>query len=417
MTRRLRIGIIGGGIAGITTAIALIKHSHVDVQVYEGASQFSERGAGVGLSPLALEALDDIIPSAINLLKTQAGAVELDAARLVLGSGPEAGTLISDLGISAGITLNRAPLLQTLLSLLPKDILHARKRVRSVEQTEGGVTVAFEDNTDALFDAVIGADGIFSSVRNYVVGEDAEKHAASPAGWWDTRHLVPFEKAKAALGEESFMVDRQYAWLGDGASMLHGIVENRTMVQCIIAVIDKNPSADRKRPVTRQVLEGALPESWYEGPVAKGMVELILDQEDPKGYAQWEHKSTPTYANNRVCIIGDAAHATSPWQGAGAGLVIEDAFILGHLIGNISSIGEINAAFGAFDAIRRPRCQRVIDAGRETGRLFCGQHETAGLDPERLNEALGRTFAHVGGLQLQAYKDEALVIMRTLLSG
>ncbi|KAK6860431.1 FAD/NAD(P)-binding domain-containing protein [Apiospora arundinis] len=417
MTGRIRIGIIGGGIAGITTAIALIKHSHVDVQVYEGASQFSERGAGVGLSPLALKALDDIIPSAIDLLKTQAGAVELDAARLVLGSGPEAGTLISDLGVSAGITLNRAPLLQTLLSLLPRDILHARKRVRSVEQTEGGVTVAFEDNTDAQFDAVIGADGIFSSVRNHVVGEDAEKHAASPAGWWDTRHLVPFEKAKAALGEESFMVDRQYAWLGDGASMLHGIVENRTMVQCIIAVIDKNPSADRKRPVTRQVLEGALPKSWYEGPVAKGMVELILDQEDAKGYAQWEHKSTPTYANNRVCVIGDAAHATSPWQGAGAGLVIEDAFILGHLIGNISSISEINAAFRAFDAVRRPRCQRVINAGRETGRLFCGQHEIAGLDPEKLNEALGCTFAHVGGLQLQAHKDEALGIMRTLLSG
>ncbi|KAK6829490.1 hypothetical protein PG987_010074 [Apiospora arundinis] len=380
MTRRLRIGIIGGGIAGITTAIALIKHSHVDVQVYEGASQFSERGAGVGLSPLALKALDDIIPLAINLLKTQAGAVELDAARLVLGSGPEAGTLISDLGVSAGITLNRAPLLQTLLSLLPKDILHARKRVRSVEQTEGGVTVAFEDNTDALFDAVIGADGIFSSVRNYVVGEDAEEHTASPAGWWDTRHLVPFEKAKAALGEESFKVDRQYAWLGDRASMLHGIVENRTMVQCIIAVIDKNPSADRKRPVTRQVLEDALPKSWNEGPVAKAHP----GSRRPKGVCSVGTQVHPTYANNRVCIIGDAAHATSPWQGAGAGLVIEDAFILGRLIADISSVGEINAAFRAFDAIRRPRCQRVIDAGRETGRLFCGQHETAGLDPERL---------------------------------
>lgn len=82
----IRIGIIGGGIAGIATAIALVKHPHVDVQVYEGASEFAERGAGVGLSPLALEALDDIIPSAIELLKTRAGAVELDAARLVVVS-------------------------------------------------------------------------------------------------------------------------------------------------------------------------------------------------------------------------------------------------------------------------------------------------------------------------------------------
>ncbi|KAK7955858.1 FAD/NAD(P)-binding domain-containing protein [Apiospora aurea] len=404
MTDPIRIGIIGGGIAGITVAIALVKHPHVDVQVYEGASQFSERGAGVGLSPLALEALGDIIPSAIDLLKSRAGAVELDAARLVVGSGPEAGALVSDLGVSAGLTMNRAPLLQTLLSLLPQEILHASKRVKSVEQAEVGVvTVAFEDGTDAQFDAVIGADGIFSSVRNHVLGEEAEKHAASPVGW-------------AALGDESFKVDRQYAWLGDGAATLHGIVENRTMVQCIIAVIDKNFSADRKRPVTKQVLEDALPKSWYEGSVAKGMVEIILEQEDQKGYAIWEHKSTPTYVNNRVCIIGDAAHATTPWQGHGAGLVIEDAFILGHLIGNISSAGEINAAFRAFNAVRRPRCQRVIDAGRETGRLFCGQDEAVGLNPGKLNEALGRTFAHVGNLELNPHKEEALVAIQKLLS-
>ncbi|KAK8001661.1 FAD/NAD(P)-binding domain-containing protein [Apiospora marii] len=417
MDGRIRIGIIGGGIAGTATAIALVKHPHVDVQVYEGASEFSERGAGVGLSPLALEALDDIIPSAMELLKTQAGAVELDAARLVVGSGPEAGALVSDLGVSAGLTMNRAPLLQALLSLLPQDILHAKKRVKSVEQTEGRVTVAFEDSTDAQFDAVIGADGIFSAVRNHVLGDEAARHAAAPAGWWDTRHMVPFEKARAALGDESFKVDRQFAWLGDGAAMLHGIVENRTMVQCIIAVIDNNFSADRKRPVTRQVLEDVIPESWYQGSVAKGMVELILDQEAPMGYAEWEHKSTPTYANNRVCIVGDAAHATSPWQGAGAGMVIEDAFILGHLIGNISSTREINAAFRAFDAIRRPRCQRVIDAGRETGRLFCGQDETAGLNPAKLGEALGRTFAHVGGLELKPHREDALETMRTLLRG
>jgi salicylate hydroxylase len=84
MTSPIRIGIVGGGLAGVTVAIALRKHPHVDVQVYESAPQFSERGAGIGLSPLALEALDDIIPSAIELLKTQAGAVEADAARLVV---------------------------------------------------------------------------------------------------------------------------------------------------------------------------------------------------------------------------------------------------------------------------------------------------------------------------------------------
>lgn len=81
--------------------------------------------------------------------------------------------------------MNRAPILQALLSLLPEDMLHAGKRTKSLEQTASGVTVNFDDGTDAHFDAVIGADGIFSSVRNHVVGEEPEKYAASPAGWWD----------------------------------------------------------------------------------------------------------------------------------------------------------------------------------------------------------------------------------------
>ncbi|OTA98809.1 hypothetical protein M426DRAFT_28081 [Hypoxylon sp. CI-4A] len=291
--------------------------------------------------------------------------------------------------------MNRAPFLQALLSLVPKEILHAAKRVKSIEQTSSEVTVAFEDGTEAHFDAIIGADGIFSSVRNHILGDEREKHATSPAGWWDCRHLVPYEKARAALGDESFKVDRQYAWLGDGASMLHGIVENQTIVQCIIAVIDKDLSTNQKRIVTRQ---------------------LILDQEDPKGYAEWEHKSTPTYAKDRVCIVGDAAHATSPWQGSGAGVAIEDAFILGHIFGQVSSVGDINAAFRAFDVLRRPRCQKIIDTGRGTGRLFCGQDEAAGLDPKKLNESLGQMFAHIGTLDLESHKKDALETMRAFLS-
>lgn len=123
----------------------------------------------------------------------------------------------------------------------------------------------------------------------------------------------------------------------------------------------------------------------------------------------------PTYVNNRVCIAGDAAHTTSPWQGAGAGMAIEDAFILGHLFGNVSSVGEINAAFRAFDALRRPRCQRIIDTGRDTGRLFCGQDEVAGLDAKKINESLGLAFARVGALDLESHKNDALETMRAFL--
>jgi salicylate hydroxylase len=129
------------------------------------------------------------------------------------------------------------------------------------------------------------------------------------------------------------------------------------------------------------------------------------------GYAQWEHKSTPTYANGRVCIVGDAAHATTPWGSAGAGLVIEDAYLLGHLFGSLTSTEEISGAFAIFDELRRPRCQQIVDDGRQTGLLFCGQDKVAGVDAKKLGEALGPLFGHLGDIAFEPLKKQALKML------
>ncbi|KAK3380563.1 hypothetical protein B0T24DRAFT_522254, partial [Lasiosphaeria ovina] len=72
---------------------------------------------------------------------------------------------------------------------------------------------------------------------------------------------------------------------------------------------------------------------------------------NPQGYSQWEHKSTPKYARGRVYIVGDAAHATTPGQGAGVGQAFEDAAVLGALFGSVARPEDIDAAFKAFDAV------------------------------------------------------------------
>lgn len=84
MSSRIRIAIVGGGLAGAIMANSLRKISHVDVQLFESAPKFSERGLSIGLSKLTLQALEEIIPSAINLLKVEAGAVEIGPARIVI---------------------------------------------------------------------------------------------------------------------------------------------------------------------------------------------------------------------------------------------------------------------------------------------------------------------------------------------
>ncbi|KAI0967861.1 salicylate hydroxylase [Xylaria arbuscula] len=410
---RFRVAIVGGGLAGATLANALIQQPQLEVHVFESAPEFSERGAAVGLGINAQMALSEIIsaPAAVALLD-KAGGVPTNTSRIVLGSGPEAGSLVFDLAEGdPGRTLHRASLLRELLAPLPNDLLHANKQLVAIKTNDKGVEISFQDDSVYQFDAVIGADGIFSSVRDHVLGDQAAACAASPAGFWDCRNLVPFDKAKAVLGEDYFEVDRQWDWVGEGAFLMHDPLESRTVVQCVVSAIERDPGTDpkdRKRPLSRELLEESL-HSWLDGPIAKGVIDLVLDQEDPSSYSQWEHKRTPTYAKQRVCLIGDAAHATTPWQGAGVGLAIEDAMVLGALLAKVSSREDFEYAFQAYDTVRRPRCQRIIDSSRETGHILCGQ---SGLQADELRGFLAPQWNFLFGLDMSGHKQDALDRMR-----
>ncbi|KAI2622414.1 salicylate hydroxylase [Hypoxylon sp. NC1633] len=411
-TSHLRIAIIGGGLAGATLANALIQIPHLEIQVYEAAPTFSERGAAVALGPNALQSLHEILGSGKDDLMKRAGAVPLSSVRSVIGSGPNAGKIVFESSDpEPGMIVHRASLLSELVGQLPKTVLHANKKLAAInlKSDTAAMEVVFEDGTVADFDAVIGADGVFGRVRSFVLGSDAARYDASPAGFWDCRTLVPFEKAKAVLGSELFEVDRQYGWAGDGGYILHDVLDNRTTVHCVISAVEPSPTRDRKRPLNREILTQTL-NKWLDGPIAKGMIELFLEQDDLNGYSQWEHKETPTYANSTICVIGDAAHATTPWQGAGAAMAFEDAMVLQALLSHSTSSKDIKLALNAFDVLRRPRCQRIIDSSRGTGVILCGRDVNAGLDPEKLLEALAPRWDFIEGLDMMAHKEEALRI-------
>jgi salicylate hydroxylase len=142
--------------------------------------------------------------------------------------------------------------------------------------------------------------------------------------------------------------------------------------------------------------------------------QLTLDQANPQGFSEWEHKTTKTYANGRLCIIGDAAHATTPWQGSGAGMAIEDAMIMRELLGHIQYSADFEACFAAFDAIRRPRCQRIIDSSRQTGRILTGQATELQLDPSKLGQGLSKQWDFIVGLDMEQHKKDALEKLRDL---
>ncbi|KAI1123319.1 salicylate hydroxylase [Nemania abortiva] len=407
-SRTIRIAIIGGGLAGASLANALIRIPQLDIHVFESAPEFSERGAAIGLACNAQRALQQFVPSSMELLGA-AGAVPMRSSRLMMGCGPQAGMFVCDVGeqdLEPSLVVHRASLLRELLAPLPREALHANKKVTSIQPTPtGGSIVTFQDGQPERFDAIIGADGVFSIVRKHVVASD--EWIGTPSGFWDSRNLIPFDRAKAVLGAEYFEADRQYGWAGDGAYFLHDVLEDRTMVQCVMSGTEKESPPHRIHKLTRSLLEEKL-RTWSDGPIAGKMIDLLLDQPNPEGYSAWEHKTTSTYANGCICIVGDAAHAMTPWQGAGAGQAIEDAMVMGALLTKVSSADDIPTAFQAFDAVRRPRCQQIIDSSRGTGQIMCGQDPDVQLDLEKMKESLKRRWKLIHALDMAKHQEDAL---------
>ena len=139
-------------------------------------------------------------------------------------------------------------------------------------------------------------------------------------------------------------------------------------------------------------------------------LQILADQENPTKYLEWAHEDAPTYYKGRVCMMGDAAHAMTPWQGAGAGQAIEDALVLQALFQEATSPNDLNALTFAFDAVRRPRCEQVAHSSLEVGYGMTGMR---GIDAEKLREEVfkGR-WDHLINIDLNQHVQEAMELMR-----
>jgi salicylate hydroxylase len=169
--------------------------------------------------------------------------------------------------------VHQASLVHELLAPLPKERLHAGEGLRSLSVSEDGVELTFLDGTVEHFHAVIGADGIFGNVRRYVLEDTADACAASPGGFWDSRNLIPMERAKEVLGAGFFEGHRQYGWIGEGEMLMHDILDGGKMVQVVLTASEHATPKDRKRPLTSALLENQY-SSWPEESIVRGMIEV-----------------------------------------------------------------------------------------------------------------------------------------------
>ncbi|KAI1204068.1 FAD/NAD(P)-binding domain-containing protein [Annulohypoxylon truncatum] len=424
MSQPIRIAISGGGLAGASLIQALLKFPHLDVHIFESATAFKESGMAIGIARNALAALDLIGPSATQCLE-RAGAVPMRGVRFMLAQGEGRGNLIDEADDKAQgkrITsiVHRANFLQELLADVPEERMHASKKLDKTERTkDGSIIIHFTDGSTHECDILVGADGIHSTVRKLILGKNDPAASPRNTGTWIVMTLQPYARALTSLGEGSVdLADaREYSWIGDGSFILHNLLSDGQLVQFVIASHDKEAeSSDKWNRVVKVEEIKKLYKDWPPH-LNKAVNELLCDQPEQHGIYLWEHPPASTYVSGPICVIGDAAHATTPWQGSGGGMSIEDSLILSSLLGRVKTSTEAQKALKVYDQVRRPRTQRIVVSSRGTGVIMRGRGEETGLDIGKLREKLLPRWDFIIDFDNEKHLNEAIEILKVELKG
>lgn len=343
----LRVAIIGGGIGGLSAALALLRQGF-DVQVYEQAARFGEIGAGIQISPNASRLLYryglaaemdryGVRPRAVHQ-KRWDNAATLQRALL----GPEVEARFG----APYFHFHRGDLAALLANAIPSERTHAGHRLVELDETGDRIVARFDNGASAEADLLIGADGIHSRVRHLVFGPERPRFTGCVA--W--RGLVPAERI-AHLDIEV----ASHNWMGPGAHCVHYWVSaGRFMnVVCVVEHGAWTSESWTDKGRVEDVL--ALYEGWH--PTVRGLISAF-----PETFiwALHDRLPLPRWSEGRVTLLGDACHPMLPMMAQGAAQAIEDGAALAALLKTMPD--DVPAALRRYEAVRKPRATRLQEA-------------------------------------------------------
>ncbi|KAI0427534.1 hypothetical protein F5Y09DRAFT_28042 [Xylaria sp. FL1042] len=375
----LHVAIVGGGITGVILALGLEKRG-VSYTLYERAPAFTEIGAGIGFSPNAERALKVVDPRVYEVYKKVASSTD-DEDYFQWVDGYSTNEIIARLliGIDAFQGGRRSDFLEAWSTLIPGEKVRFRKELVSALQKEDGrVALKFKDESLDEADIVIGCDGIRSRVRQLILGE------ANPASYprytnkFCFRALIPMDKARKVLDETR--IERRFMYNGPGAHAITYGVANGTLLNALFVVTDPNPWPLERHttPGTKQEVVDAYAD-WH--PVIRGLVDLLPEKLDKWAIFDMYDHPAPCYNVGAVALAGDAAHASGPHLGSGAGFGVEDGLVLASVLQAADEVVRANKtgkakvqishdALTAYNTMRFDRDQWLPGATREAVDLF-----------------------------------------------
>ena len=345
MSKKLKIAVVGAGMGGLAVAATLRKVG-IDVEVFEQASRFGRIGAGIQMMPNSMKVLRGI---GVEERLRQVAFAPFSH----LNRDGYTGELMRELPMPEALygapylCMHRADLHDALASAVPSDIIHLNKKLTGLDQAGSIVTLSFADGSKATADAVVGADGVHSLVRDIVVGPDSPVHKGriayravfrselmggfdigpSRTKWWGTdRHIVIYYTTKSK-SELYFVtsVPEEAGWMTKESWSAKG---DMSELQAHFAGF---------HPEVRAVLD-ACP--------------------DCHKWAVLERDPYPRWSDGRVVLLGDAAHPMTPYMAQGAATSIEDAAVLARCLAAVDG-EDVAAAFQQFEAHRKPRTAKI----------------------------------------------------------
>lgn len=357
--------IAGAGIGGLTASLALARQGF-RVILLEKAERLEEAGAGLQLSPNASRVLIElgleplltpraVRPEAISLMSARSGR---EISRIPLGEAmfpAEAPYWVlhrADLQAALQRQVANTPAIELRLGCQFEDFgVHAK----------GLTVVQRRGNTrqEDLALALIGADGIWSTVRHHLFPQTQPRFSGLIA-WRGTLDATQLPREYTAR--------RVQLWMGPDAHLVTYPISGARQINVVAVVPGTWNRPGWSEPGEPNEIKGTFASAgWHAAP------RMLIGAVD--GWRRWALFTLPDgghWSEGAVTLLGDAAHAMLPFAAQGAGMAIEDAAVLASCLGAIENESGpvVAAALKRYERLRRPRVARVQHAARRSGRIY-----------------------------------------------
>ena len=344
--------IVGGGIGGLTTAIAL-QHVGISAHVYERAPELHEVGAGFTIWSNAIKGL--------RQLNLEEEALSLGAKLRKIHTLSPNGKLIDSEEMESiyrasgaqSICIHRADLQRILADALDPEQIHVGKECVDIQQHASGVVLSFADGTEAKGEIAVGADGLHSAVRSSLFGKEQPRYA----GYYCYRALVETGTIKSDEAIFAMTHGTQLGFFPFGRTgMAYWFV-------C--------PNAPKERATSHFNHQAFLSSIAHQLPQHLGEIILKTPEESLIISNVLDRPPRKEWGRGRVTLLGDAIHPTTPNLGQGACMAIEDGIVLAHTLSQAQTPIE---GLREYEQKRRKRTAMITNQSWRIGKIYQYEH-------------------------------------------